>query len=217
MERWKKESISIYFKAIKKEFKCQQIRSCNSNDDYIIIEMCADPSDLEQLKNINLSDSSDIPCKWTIGSYVNDKSSVIDIKYVPGCKVYQNEERTQKLQRMIDFWRKDNTLIKNDTLRTKTINELEELKECDKPILFHCSSEVTHGASGSPCINVENGKVVGIYTGAIPRAYYDALSTNQQQHSMYLENRLETAFCTNIISKSITDIITATERNSRAS
>ena len=216
MHQWKPDSISIKFLALDQHvLKCHRIRLCCSKEDYIMIEIESNPSILYKLKEIKLIDSLDsVPAKWTIGACFRE-SSGIDIKYVPDCKVYQGEARKEKLQSMITFWGTD-TLIE-EKYRTAIIDELKRLQECDTPILFHCSSGVQHGASGSPCINIENGRVVGIYTGAIPKRYFDALSKNQQDHPLYLDNRLERAMCTNMISKSISDYITATERNSHLS
>ena len=119
---------------------------------------------------------------------------------ISGCKVYQNQDRLELLQNMIEFYKAAKL---SDTYRNDLIDELKKLKGRDKPILFRCSERVEYGASGSPCINTENNTVDGMYIGAIPKKYYDALSRTEQRFPMFLENRVERAICTNPIRKAI--------------
>ena len=89
---------------------------------------------------------------------------------------------------MIKFW--NNKLNK---YKEEIVKELRQLqKDTESIILFHCDSDVEHGASGSPCIDNESGNVVAMFQGCVPRHYFD-IRIPEDEEEQYLENRLEIA------------------------
>ena len=201
MTEWDPNIILINFKAMGCSCQCNDIHLFSKIDDYLVIEIDSSVLEHGNLEVIKLNDSEMVPETWTIGACVrNAEKNTIGIEYVFHCKVYKNEERIHMLHQMIEFWK---TAECKEQHRSDLIAELEELKGSDKPILFRCSERVAHGGSGSPCINIKKEDVAGMYIGAIPKKYYDALSENQQMQDKYLENRVERAMCTNTIREAI--------------
>lgn len=216
-EKWRNQII-IDFKQQNLKFTARMvIPFCSQKDDFIILKLeriDGSSVDIPEPRNKSLAMvdmDKDIPDKWTTGSYKRlEGQQEREMIFVPGCPVFNDrQKRCDKLQEIGDFWAQkahnksgEITISKTDEIIIRT--QIQWFKDnSDLQTLFQCDKDVTYGASGSPCIDVDtykknvkkpNNRVVAMYLGCIPKTYYGiTANVKSEEINLYINNRLERA------------------------